>query len=269
MIELITIPTVVGGLQELGVKLGDALLVHTSLSSFGHVQGGSQTIIEALIEAVGPSGTLMMPAFSAGRFDPGEWRNPPVPEEWWDRIRYETPLYHPLKSPTVELSNVNELFRTWPDSRRSAHQHSSFAAWGQYRDELLVIHRLDDRFGESSPLARFYDLDGSVLFLGPGYDANTCFHLAEYRRINPPLRKFKAVVFKEGQRQLVEYTDVETDSNLFAEIGKEFEQECLVRKTSIGRADCRLFSVRDAVDFATKWLDHNPRNDRPLPEKIY
>ena len=91
MIELITIPTVVGGLQELGVKLGDALLVHTSLSSFGHVQGGAQTIIEALIEAVGPSGTLMMPAFSAGRFDPGEWRNPPVPEEWWDRIRYETP----------------------------------------------------------------------------------------------------------------------------------------------------------------------------------
>jgi aminoglycoside 3-N-acetyltransferase len=91
MNELITIPTIVNGLRELGVKTGDALLVHTSLSSFGHVQGGGQTVIEALIETVGPGGTLMMLAQSAGRFDPSEWRNPPVPEAWWDRIRFETP----------------------------------------------------------------------------------------------------------------------------------------------------------------------------------
>lgn len=258
MYELITIPTVVGGLRELGVKSGDALLVHTSLSRFGHVQGSAQTIIEALTEAVGSSGSVMMPAMSAGRFDPSEWRNPPVPEDRWDRIRYETPLYHPLKTPTLDVGAVSELFRTWLGSRRSEHQHSSFAAWGRHRDLLLNVHRLDDRFGESSPLARFYDLDGSVLFLGTGYDTNTCFHLAEYRQANPPTRTFKAVILKGGNRELVEYSDVDTDSSVFAEIGRAFEQECLVRKTTIGRAICRHFSLRDAVDFATDWLAETP-----------
>ncbi len=266
MNELITIPTVVDGLRELGVQSGDALLVHTSLSGFGHVQGGPQTIIEALIEAVGPSGTVMMPAMSAGRFDPSEWRNPPVPEGRWDRIRYESPLYHPLKTPTVDVGVVSELFRTWPGSRRSEHQHSSFAAWGKYRDRLLNTHRLDDRFGESSPLARFYDLAGSVLFLGTDFDTCTSFHLAEYRQGSPPTRTFKAIVLKRGKRELIEYTDVDTDSGVFAEIGRAFEQTCLVGKTTIGRANCRLFSIQDAVNFATDWFAGTITNAESRPQ---
>ena len=266
MNELITVPTVVDGLQELGVRRGDALLVHSSLSSFGQVQGGAQTIIEALTETVGSEGTLMMLAQSAGRFDPSEWRNPPVPEAWWQRIRLETPLYDPRKTPTEYVGVVSELFRTWPGSRRSEHQHSSFAAWGRRRDELLEVHRLDERFGDSSPLARFYDLDGRVLFLGTGFDTCTCFHLAEYRRNNPPTRTHKAVVLKDGKRTLIEYTDVDTDSSVFGEIGRAFEQERPVRKTMIGRALCRLFSVRDGVDFARDRLDKGVDADRSRPE---
>jgi aminoglycoside 3-N-acetyltransferase len=262
MHELITTPTVVNGFRELGIKLGDALLVHTSLSSFGHVQGVAQTILEALTETVGSNGTLMMPTLSAGRFDPSEWRNPPVPEDDWDRIRYETPLYHPLKTPTLNVGVVSELFRTWPGSRRSGHLHSSFAAWGRYRDELLKIHRLEDRFGESSPLARFYEINGSVLFLGTGFDTNTCFHLAEYRQSNPPIRTFRAVVLEGGQRKLIEYTDVDTNSSVFAKMGKVFERECSVKKTTIGKAPCRLFSVQDAVDFAVEWLARNPAKNQ-------
>jgi aminoglycoside 3-N-acetyltransferase len=265
MNKLITIPTIVTGLSELGVNRGDALLVHTSLSSFGHVQGGGQTIIEALMETVGPGGTLMMLAQSAGRFDPSEWRNPPVPEAWWERIRFETPLYDPRKTPTEHVGVVSELFRSWPGSRRSDHQHSSFAAWGRRRDELLAVHRLDDRFGDSSPLARFYELAGRVLFLGTGYDTCTCFHLAEYRLNNPLTREYKAVVLKDGQRTLIEYTDVDTDSSLFGEIGREFEQQRPVRKTMIGRATCRLFSVRLGVDFARDWLDGNSALHRSRP----
>jgi aminoglycoside 3-N-acetyltransferase len=160
---------------------------------------------------------------------------------------------------------VSELFRSWPGSRRSDHQHSSFAAWGRGRDELLALHRLDDRFGDSSPLARFYELAGRVLFLGTGFDSCTCFHLAEYRRKNPPTREYKAVVLKDGQRALIEYTDVDTDSTLFGEIGREFEQQQPVRKTMIGRATCRLFSVRLGVDFARDWLDVNSARHRSRP----
>lgn len=48
MDELITTPTFIGGLRDLGVKLGNVLLVYSSLSNFGHVQGNAQKIKEAL-----------------------------------------------------------------------------------------------------------------------------------------------------------------------------------------------------------------------------
>jgi len=51
------------GLTQLGIKPGMALEVHSSLSSFGHVQGGAEDVINALKEAVGKEGTIVMPSF--------------------------------------------------------------------------------------------------------------------------------------------------------------------------------------------------------------
>ena len=66
-----------------------SLMVHCSMSSLGRVQGGAQTIVEALIQSVGEQVTLVMPTLTDGRSDPSEWRKPPVAEELWSRIRYE------------------------------------------------------------------------------------------------------------------------------------------------------------------------------------
>ena len=52
---------IVDGLSKLGVKAGDILMVHSALSSLGWVEGGADTVIDALIEAVGPGGTIAMP----------------------------------------------------------------------------------------------------------------------------------------------------------------------------------------------------------------
>jgi aminoglycoside 3-N-acetyltransferase len=254
--QLVTTQTILNGLNDLGVPVGSSLLVHCSLSNFGHLQGGAQALIEALIEHVGEQGTIAMPTLTNGRFDPSEWGNPPVPEEWWDRIRFETPLFHPQKTPVDHsMSVVYELFRSWPETTRTSHPHSSIAVWGRNRDELVKEHKLDDRFGESSPLARLYDIDAQVLFLGTTYSTNTCFHLAEYRQSSPPTRKFMIVEEHEGERSLRYYYDVDTDSSIFETIGLDFESECSVHQILIGQAQCRLFSLRDAVDFAQKWLD--------------
>jgi len=257
--ELITIPTIVEGLNRLGVSPGMTLLTHCSLSSFGHVQGGAQTIIEALTQMVGEAGTLVMPTVTDGRFDPSEWSDPPVAAELWDRIRFETPLYDPQKTPVDHtMSIVYELFRRWPGVARTAHPHSSLAAWGRHKDEILMVHKLEERFGESSPLARLYDLNGYVLFLGTTYATNTCFHLAEYRRPEPPRRKFKIVREINGKRLLHEYSDVATDSSVFQKIGDAYETEVHIARETIGGAECRLFPIREAVDFALAWLVKTP-----------
>src|SRR5690349_7103098 len=57
----------------------------------------------------------------------------------------------------------------------------SFAAWGRHALPITANHALDYGLGEHSPLARLYDLDGSVLLLGVGYERRTSLHLAEYR----------------------------------------------------------------------------------------
>lgn len=252
---LITIPTVQEGLAQLGVTSGSMVMVHGALSSFGRVQGGAATVLEALQRSLGSSGTVVMPTFTAGRFDPSEWANPPMPEQFWDRCRFETPPFDAAKTPVDDsMSVLYELFRTWPDVVRTDHPHSSFAAWGRHARGICAAHRLDDRFGETSPLARLYELDATVVFLGTGYGTCTAFHLSEYRRAAPPQREYLLARVGSGRRILHRYTDVDTDSSIFADLGADFENVSDVTHARIGAADCRSFALRDAVDFGVAWL---------------
>ena len=56
--------------DALGLEKGSTLMVHSSLSKFGYVCGGAQTVIEALLETVGEEGTVMMPTQSWKNLDP-------------------------------------------------------------------------------------------------------------------------------------------------------------------------------------------------------
>lgn len=60
----------VKGFKRLGIKEGQQLIVHASLSSLGFVCGGAQVVIEALIETVGKNGTIIMPTQSWKNLDP-------------------------------------------------------------------------------------------------------------------------------------------------------------------------------------------------------
>lgn len=75
-----TVATLSADLAMLGVGEGMILLVHSSLSAIGWVTGGPQAVILALLEAIGPRGTLVFPGFSSGNSDPRHWRAPPIPE---------------------------------------------------------------------------------------------------------------------------------------------------------------------------------------------
>ena len=48
--------------RKIGITRGVTLEVHSSLSSFGYVEGGAETVIEALMECVGSTGSIFMPA---------------------------------------------------------------------------------------------------------------------------------------------------------------------------------------------------------------
>lgn len=241
-------------LRQLGVEAGMTLLVHSSLSSIGWVNGGPIAVIRALLDVLTPQGTLVMPTHSGDLSDPALWKNPPVPEPWWAIIRYTMPPFDPAATPTRGMGRIPESFRAQPAVLRSYHPTMSFAAIGPHAEAITSNHPLDYPLGEESPLARIYDLDGWILLLGVGYESNTSFHLAEYRLPNPPIEQLGAPLLKDGKHTWTTYHDVKLNADPFKEIGERFEQETGILKGKIGSATCRLFNQRDAVDFAVQWM---------------
>ena len=69
MPSLVTKATVVEGLRRLGLGPGDVVLVHSSLSSLGVVLGGAEAVVDALLEAVSPGGTVMVPTLTGSPLD--------------------------------------------------------------------------------------------------------------------------------------------------------------------------------------------------------
>jgi aminoglycoside N3'-acetyltransferase len=63
---VVTKDDIKAGLLDLGLKRGDHAVVHSSLSSLGHVEGGAEAVIVALEEALTPDGTLVMATYSGG-----------------------------------------------------------------------------------------------------------------------------------------------------------------------------------------------------------
>lgn len=246
-------------LEKVGVCRGQVLMVHTSLSSLGYVCGGAQVVIEALLEAVGREGTIMMPAQSWKNLDPATGVHWEVPESCWPLIRGNWPAYDKNITPTNTMGAVAEMFRQWPGAVRSDHPARSVAAWGKEAAWLTADHDLSNIFGDGSPVGKLYELDGLVLLMGVGYDKNTSLHLADVRAAYPGKHNCleHSAVMENGRRVWKDYETLFVDGEDFSDIGTAFEKACTVRKASLGNGTLRLMKQRELVDFAVQWIETN------------
>lgn len=243
-------------LRRLGVREGRVLLVHASLRELGPgFESGA--VVAVLRSLLGPEGTLVVPAQTAGNSDTSALFHQAVQGMTAAEVaayKARMPAFDPAATPSQGMGRLAETVRLLPEAVRSAHPQTSFAAVGARAAELMEGHDPRCHLGESSPLAKLYEAGADILLLGVGYDRCTAFHLGEYRYCaSPPRRRYRCVVdFGQGA-QWWEYEDVALDASDMAQLGAEYEKSGNVVIGRVGRAECRLISMPDAVDFATLW----------------
>ena len=255
----LTVASLTDKLRENGLAEGQTVIVHMAMSKLGWIVGGAEAVILALLAAVGNTGTIMMVTNNGNNTDPSEWQHPPVPEQWWQLIRDNTPAYNPLTTPTWGMGVVPELFRTWPGVIRSGHPGFSLAARGPNASYLTADHALEEDAGDRSPLGKLYELDGHVLLLGVEHWNNTSLHLAEFRANYRGKRSLRSgcAMLVDGQRQWVAYETLETNPDDFGEIGKAFDAAHNIPVQHINNAEMRFFRQRLVVDFAVQWMEQH------------
>lgn len=254
-----TAASLTGDLRELGLGPGDVVITHASLSRLGWVAGGAQAVVEALLAAVGPTGTVVMPAQTGQLSDPANWVDPPVPADWIDDVRAGLPAFDRAITPTRGMGHVAECFRGHADAERSSHPLVSFVAVGPLADEIVGHHPLAPALGDESPLGRLYDRDATVLLLGVDHGDNTSLHLAEHRSTWDGRADVVegAPISSDGERRWIEFSDLDRDDSDFACVGDAFAAAGSERRGTVGAGPGRLCRQREIVDFAVPWFTAN------------
>jgi aminopeptidase-like protein/aminoglycoside N3'-acetyltransferase len=245
---MITRATLIEEFSALGIREGDTIFVHSAYSSLsrtpGGVDGGPQTVIDALLELLGSTGTLIMPTFNYGFLKGSPWD---------------------IRNTPSQMGVLTELVRKDSRARRSFHAIYSVAAIGKHADEVAVHHSMDC-FGETTIFTKLREWNAKILVLGLPFSKSFtflhhCEQLAEvdYRY----LKDFKGVgIDLLGRPHELTYTmfvrDVDRGVVLdFEPIGAILDEKVASRRM-IGACDTRLLDANKTFEIAVKAMQEHP-----------
>jgi aminoglycoside 3-N-acetyltransferase len=251
-------------LHRLGLAEGGIAMVHTRMSAIGWVVGGSETVVRALLDALGPDGTLAAYAsWQEHVYHADEW-----PQEHREAYLAEPPVFDVATAEAVrDHGRIPERVRTWPGAERSAHPEASVVAVGPRAGWLTAAHPQQDAYGEGSPFARLVEAGGQVLLLGAPLETTTLLHHAEAIARVPDKRRvtFRIPVAEDGRVVERTYTDIDTtDGALPYEETGEDPFAVIVRAAldagigvsgPVGQAESHLFPASELTTFAVSWME--------------
>ncbi|MET7472927.1 AAC(3) family N-acetyltransferase [Streptomyces sp. NPDC005648] len=208
------------------IRRGGVLMVHASLSGTGTAP---ETVRDALLAALGPQGTLIVPAFTPENSDTSRAHQDAV-AGWSDlevaAYRASMPPFDPDSTECPTMGALAECVRSTPGAVRSAHPQTSLAGLGPGARKLLGRHPMRSHLGRLSPMRGLYAADAQILLLRVGFEVCSAFHYAEYlMRPRPPRRTYRCVVQDKGN--WVSYRDVSLDDSDFGAIGSRLPGEFL------------------------------------------
>jgi aminoglycoside 3-N-acetyltransferase len=218
-------------LGAMGLKAGDRVIVHSSLSSIGHVAGGAQTVVEAFLDVLGPTGTLMVPTFTHSGCQ----------------------YFDPLVTPSLNGA-ITEAARARPDAVRSFHPTHALTAIGPDAVDLLKDDLERGALGRDCGLDRLIKKGGYVLLLGVDHKANSSIHVGEdyagddrHKAISPENPKVVAFNHPERGEEEVTLTEMMGSTVAFDRMEEVLRKRGQLVEGKIGAAPCQLMKGEDII----------------------
>jgi aminoglycoside 3-N-acetyltransferase len=246
--------------RKLGVKAGDAVMMHASVRAVGEVAGGPDQIHLALKDALTTQGTLIMYASCPRYYDEVGRGN--LTKEQEKEILQKLPAFDPLTARSArDNGTLVEFLRTYPGSRVNRHV-ARFVVWGKQADYLIADQPWNYAFGRHSPLDRFLGLDGKLMLLGCDHDTVTFLHYVEHVAEVPGKRiaRFQVPVQEDGRRVWRDMEEFDTSSvgvhanwpdRFFAKIVDTYLTETGNQGGRVGDAMSYVLRAHGLLDFAS------------------
>jgi len=222
---------IIADLEAMGLKAGDSVMVHSSLSSIGHVEGGALTVVEAFLELLGPEGTLMVPTFTHSGCQ----------------------YFDPLVTPSLNGA-ITEAARARPDAVRSFHPTHALTAIGPDAVDLLKDDLERGALGRDCGLDRLIKKGGYVLLLGVDHKANSSIHVGEdyagddrHKSISPEKPKVVILNHPEHGEMEVTLTEMMGGTIAFDQMEGVLRERNQLVDGKVGETTCQLMKGEEII----------------------
>ena len=242
----------VGAFREVGLRAGDVIHVHSSLRKLGPVEGGADTVIDALMEALAPGGTLSLPTHT------------------WKVVNGQQPVFHHALTPS-NVGALTNVFRKRPGVLRSLHPTHSVAAIGPRAAELVEGHeRCVAPCAPESPYGKLRDWDGKILIIGVTLACCTFFHGCELwaglpTALSPGVSELYCVTADGRTIRMRIHGHYLNTWDQYPRLEPHLLEVGAMRITRIGDCPLRCLDARAAADWVVARLRKDPSIILPAP----
>ena len=232
-------------LGELGIGPGDRVMVHSFVPSLGIVEGGLPGLVEALVDKIGPEGTLIVPTFT---------------------YSFRRSQVFDIRNSPSTVGAFSEYVRTLPDAIRSRCPLFSMAVLGP--DATDLMSRESNRcFGLGSIYQKLFDAGIKFVGLGVEYDYGYAFFMHLERLAEVPFRRDQRF---QGRSIDAGGTEFDDEAIHFVRVEdppwrrnrrrlcEEFVEEGVIREVTFNGIPHRMFDSNVFAPLVLDRLRHNP-----------
>lgn len=249
-------------LIRIGLRAGDTVMVHAAMRRVGPLLNGPDALSNAVLDVVGPEGTLLVYTSWDSVHDDLMDEDGRVLPEWREHV----PGFDRQASRAVRMNGIiAEFVRTLPGARRSANPGASVAAIGKLADWITAGHPQDYGYGEGSPLAKLVAVDGRVLMAGAPWDTMTLIHHADHLAALPDklVRRYEVPFAGDGGTTWRFIEEFDTTEPVVGGLPDDYIGRIVTayvaggsgREGTIGLAPSLLVDARPMLAFAIRWLE--------------